>query len=59
MQAECLFFTPYADQLNKLAWNIFKLKLKTCTIFTINGFQKAFKWWVTYNGAKLFQNDTN
>ena len=41
-QARCIFFNPYNDQNNNMIWSIFKLRLKTRTIFTFSGFQKAF-----------------
>ena len=35
-------FYPYDDQKNNMVWSILKLRLKTRTIFTFGGFQKAF-----------------
>ena len=42
MQAECISFHPYVDQMNNFVWSHFKLRLKASNYFTLNSFQKAF-----------------
>ena len=37
-----IFFNPYDDQKNNMVWSKLKLRLKTRTIFTFSGLQKAF-----------------
>ena len=40
-QAGFVSVNSYADQMNKMVWRILKHRLKTRTIFTFYGFQKA------------------